>query len=202
LSKAKSGKEQPVENDKDIKIHDMPKTIEFLAFSHITQAVFGALFKAIFSGQATLAYIMMVLSMVFNAGFISILYPLGVFGYALMEEGRPGKWFWKIMLNYTLTILFIKFLVQLQFWQSFNTLAVSFVEIDDWLISGVRSKDTLGALMLYILPEMLVLGFIIGQTYYEQFTCLYEKREIFLEDISQAKQRFLTAIKDVELAKI
>jgi hypothetical protein len=56
---------------------------------------------------------MMVLSMCFNAGFISILYPLGVFGYALMEEGRPGKWFWRIMLNYTLTILFIKFVVQL-----------------------------------------------------------------------------------------
>jgi hypothetical protein len=36
----------------------------------------------------------MVLSQFYTAGFISIIYPFAVFGYAIMEESRPGKKFW------------------------------------------------------------------------------------------------------------
>jgi hypothetical protein len=72
----------------------------------------------------------MVFSMIHNAGLISICYPLGVFGFALMEEGRPGKWFWKIMINYTLMILFVKFVFQLDMWQSQTELIDSFVSVN------------------------------------------------------------------------
>lgn len=41
--------------------------------------------------MATLAYIFMILSQVWNAGLVSIALPFAVFGYALMEEARPGK---------------------------------------------------------------------------------------------------------------
>jgi len=58
----------------------------------------------------------MILSMILNAGLISILYPLGVFGYALMEEGRPGRHFWNFMSAYTLFILFMKLIVNLDIW--------------------------------------------------------------------------------------
>lgn len=58
----------------------------------------------------------MILSMILNAGLVSILYPFGVFGYALMEEGRPGKKFWNMMSAYTIFILFMKLIVQLDIW--------------------------------------------------------------------------------------
>jgi hypothetical protein len=53
----------------------------------------------------------MVLTQIFNAGLISILFPFAVFGYALMEEVRPGRKFWNLMIKYTLFILFMKFIV-------------------------------------------------------------------------------------------
>jgi hypothetical protein len=82
------------------------------------------------SKMASLAYLLMVFSMIHNAGLISICYPLGVFGFALMEEGRPGKWFWKIMINYTLLILFMKFVFQLDMLQSQTDLISSFVSVN------------------------------------------------------------------------
>lgn len=52
----------------------------------------------------------MIVSQINNAGLISIAYPFAVFGYALMEEIRPGKKFWDVMIIYTLFILFMKFI--------------------------------------------------------------------------------------------
>jgi hypothetical protein len=67
----------------------MPETVEFVKFSRIILSLIGIIPKALISKMATLAYLFMIISMITNAGFISILYPFMVFGYALMEEGRP-----------------------------------------------------------------------------------------------------------------
>ncbi len=39
----------------------------------------------------------MIISMYFNAGLISLIYPISVFGYALVEETRPNKNFWNFI---------------------------------------------------------------------------------------------------------
>lgn len=98
----------------------MPKTKEFLKGSNIFFAVNGAICEAIFCKMASLSYFFMILSQILNAGLVSIAYPFAVFGYALMEEGRPGKSFWRTMTVYTFIILFLKFLVQLDFWKDFG----------------------------------------------------------------------------------
>ena len=46
-----------------------------------------------------------------SAGMITIIYPFVVFGYALIEEQRPGKYFWDMMTKYTIFILLMKFFV-------------------------------------------------------------------------------------------
>jgi hypothetical protein len=53
----------------------------------------------------------MLTSMYTNAGIVSMAYPFAVFGYALLEETRPGKMFWRYMLTYSLSILVLKYLV-------------------------------------------------------------------------------------------
>jgi hypothetical protein len=79
-------------------------------------ATIGAALEALFSKCASISYFFMVLSHSLNAGLISVGYPLVVFGYALMEEGRPGKRFWQLMTYYTIFILFMKFIAQLKLW--------------------------------------------------------------------------------------
>ena len=58
----------------------------------------------------------MIVSQIVSAGLITIAYPFAVFGYALMEEERPPKWFWSVMIKYALFILFMKFIFQLDLW--------------------------------------------------------------------------------------
>lgn len=93
----------------------MKRTQEFIRFSHISSAVFAALLEACFSQMATIAYIFMIFSQVYNAGLVSIILPFAVFGYALLEEGRPGKQFWRFIKIYVIIILFLKFIVNLDF---------------------------------------------------------------------------------------
>jgi len=84
-----------------------------LKFSNLAPGLIGATFEALFTNMATLAYIAMIASMMLNAGIISILFPFAIFGFALLEEARPGKQFWTVMTYYTLIIIFLKFIINL-----------------------------------------------------------------------------------------
>ena len=69
--------------------------------------------KMVASNAKFLAYLFMILSMINNAGIVSLIYPLIVFGLALMEETRPKKRIWDFILYYTVGLLVIKYIVQL-----------------------------------------------------------------------------------------
>jgi hypothetical protein len=49
-------------------------------------------------------------SMMKNAGLISIIYPIFVFGYALMEEINPRKRIWYLLMIYTQILIMSKFI--------------------------------------------------------------------------------------------
>jgi hypothetical protein len=51
----------------------------------------------------------MIVSMMTNAGLISLFYPFVVFGFAIMEETTPSKKFWNWVLIYTECMILIKF---------------------------------------------------------------------------------------------
>lgn len=133
----------------NVTLEKMQKTQEFLSSISIFNAVIGAAGEALFSKCATLSYIFMVIAHMLNAGMISIIYPFAVFGYALMEETRPGKNFWIFMLKYTVFILFVKFACQLHIWPDLG-------------ISG--TYDTVGVRFYYNLIYLLGLGIVRNQT--------------------------------------
>jgi hypothetical protein len=60
----------------------------------------------------------MLLATIKNGGLIYMPYPALLFGRALLEEDRPGKIFWYIVINYTNFVLLIQFTAQLSLWQS------------------------------------------------------------------------------------
>lgn len=51
----------------------------------------------------------MIYSMYQNAGIISLIYPVMVFGYAMLEEVRPKKEFWTVVRFYTIFVVIFKF---------------------------------------------------------------------------------------------
>lgn len=70
-------------------------------------------FYMLMSQSQNIIYFSMVFSMYENAGFISLFYPIAVFGWALLEEKRPGTQFWIIVRTYTILLLGFKFLCNL-----------------------------------------------------------------------------------------
>jgi hypothetical protein len=111
------------------------------------------------SSADNLAYLAMIFSMYVNAGLCSIIYPVGVFGYALLEETRPRRFFWRWMLWYTVFLLLVKFTWNLKILEKF-TQGPGYQSIAGWVHPGLRKYSTLVELTFYIVPELLIVFFI------------------------------------------
>lgn len=93
----------------DIDIKEMRRTQDQLRFSKIVTAYIRLMFEIVATYSDSICYILMIVSMMKNAGLISIMYPLVVFGYSLMEEINPRKRIWYILMIYTELLILTKF---------------------------------------------------------------------------------------------
>jgi len=50
----------------------------------------------------------MLLAVMKNGGLIYMIYPVLVFGVAILEEDKPGKKFWFFVVYYTSVVLLIQ----------------------------------------------------------------------------------------------
>jgi hypothetical protein len=91
----------------------MKRTWEFTRAPSMAHKLLETLFYMIISNTQNLIYLSMIYSMYANAGLLSIVYPISMFGYALIEETRPRKEYWVFMRNYTSMLVFIKFVANL-----------------------------------------------------------------------------------------
>ena len=123
-----------------------------------------------------------------NAGIISIFYPLTVFGYALLEEARPHRRYWEIVRSYTVCILIFKFILNLSVFnralhsEAFNAYS-AYVKI------GIYEYDNLKDLTLYMMPEILIITFIMLNEIKLKLLGLYYENEMEIESILEGIQR-------------
>lgn len=59
------------------------------------------LYKILASQVNLICYFFMILAFMKNGGLLYMVYPLIIFGYALMLERDPGKYFWYFIVVYT-----------------------------------------------------------------------------------------------------
>ena len=104
--------------DNDIKVKDLKRTMEFSKFGKVINGYLRLLIEIIVTYSDSVCYILMLVSMMTNAGLISILYPMVVFGYALMEEVNPRKRIWYSLMVYSEVLILAKFIFQLSFWEA------------------------------------------------------------------------------------
>lgn len=102
----------------------------------------------------------MIFSMYINAGLISLVYPISVFGYALMEETRPKRAFWEFIKKYTTVLLFIKFIWNLNIIE-FLSKTEGFKYWEGMLKLGLYDYPELKDLLIYMLPELSIITFIM-----------------------------------------
>lgn len=127
-------KDDSTESEYDLK--DMHRTQKFIRFGNMLKHYIGLIFEIIISYSDCLCYFFMFVSMLKNAGLISLVYPFMVFGYALMEETSPKKTFWYVVLLYTEGLIFTKFLIQLEFWDAILS-SGSLTKIENILVSTI-----------------------------------------------------------------
>ena len=100
-----------------------------------------------------------------NAGLISLIYPLLVFGYALLEETRPRYKFWSIVRWYTVAVLFLKFIVTLKadggVLVTNKHVTTSWEKLDGYIKLGLYDYTSLISIAFYMLPEILILACLI-----------------------------------------
>jgi len=117
-------------------------------------------FYMIISNTDQIIYFCMFWSMFNTAGLLTILYPFLLFGYALLEETRPRKEFWTFIRIYTTAILFIKFTFNLGEFDNLGK-SESFLYMNGLYKIGLKKHVSTGAIIKYILPEMLIIIFIM-----------------------------------------
>lgn len=100
------------------------------------------------------------MSMFQNAGIISLIYPISVFGYALLEETRPRREFWIFIRQYTTVVLFFKFVMNLQFFDPILE-SETFTFYASLLKIGIYEYGNMYQLFLYMIPEVLIICFIM-----------------------------------------
>ena len=94
----------------DFELKDLRRTLELTKFTKVLQAFLRLLMEMLVSYSDSVCYVLMIVSMMKNAGLISLLYPLVVFGYALMEEVNPRKRVWYLLMMYTEMLIMAKFI--------------------------------------------------------------------------------------------
>jgi hypothetical protein len=118
----------------------------------------------------------MMASMYMNAGLISLPYPILVFGYAMLEETRPRKEFWDLVRVYTIFLLAFKFVGNLSILEPFFG-SPSFLTFEAYIKLGLSDYIELGDLVLYMLPEIMIICFIMLNEIYLNLVGLYYQTE-------------------------
>ncbi len=61
----------------------------------------GLVYKIVASYTEWICYVFMLSATYSNGGLLYMVYPLIIFGYALLEESKPGSRFWFFTIIYT-----------------------------------------------------------------------------------------------------
>ena len=146
----------------------------------------------------------MIVAHIMDASLVSLVYPFSIFIYAMLEERRPKKTYWKFILFYTSIILFIKFLLQL--YPISYYLTGGNVENKGYGDDEIKRSETvngylrtirLGLVVIvdsssgnhYFVYDTLVLLFVIFHIYMQVIGGVWNQREVDTESIQDAAVR-------------
>jgi hypothetical protein len=123
-----------------------------------------------------------------NAGLVSIFYPISVFGFAILEEKRPKKSFWIMVRKYTVCLLIFKFILNLTMFDSLLN-SPSFNQFSARIKIGIYNFNNIGDLVVYMIPEILILCGIMLHEIKLQLLGLYEEIEEEIEPVLDGIER-------------
>ena len=141
-----------------------------------------------------LTYFIMIVNHMYNCSILSILFPISVFCYALLENPRPKKLYWQICLYYTIIILLLKFIFQLNFFNSImdESTYSNFVQnLYNYKIGIKYFNEGFGSkFFAYIALDSLLLLILSLNKNVLISNGLWDRREEQIENIFLASERY------------
>lgn len=191
LFKTKTSKKKILEiteYDKEIKLSMLSQSWEFTRPRSMFFKLIETLCYMIISNTHNLIYICFIYSMFENAGLFGLIYPLSMFGFALMEETRPRKEYWNFIYKYTISLLTLKIVINLAVLQ-FLVENKYFLIFNSYAKIGIYNYPHLYDTILYMLPEILILALCILNEIKLRLLGLYYVIEQDVETIEDGIQR-------------
>ena len=192
LSKAKGKSDnsilQMTQFERKKKLIDMHKSWDFTRTRPMLMKLVETSFYIGISQTQNFIYASMIFSMYQNAGIISLIYPISVFGYAMLEETRPRKEFWNFVRVYTTGVLFFKFIMNLSIMEQYME-SEAFTYWTALLKIGIYDYPRLIDLTMYMAPEILIISFIMLNEIKLKLLGLFHEIEKDIETVTQGIER-------------
>lgn len=147
-------------------------------------------FYALFSSSEFLAYLSFFVNHFVYASLESVVFPISVLGYALLENPRPPARYWKVMLLYSEAVIFIKLLLTSNLW--ITVFGEDYMKDykDPAKIGFNRPDNTYsGNIFSYIVWDIVCIFMILRHEYNLVCLGLWPYSEYDLESIHEAKIR-------------
>ena len=166
---------------------------KYLKTSYQIRHIFLYLQSLFINHFTWVCYFFMILNHMANGSAISLVYPLSIFCFALLEYPRPKKSYWMICLIYSMIIMTIKFIIQLKIIllfiseKSYSNLVINLYNyrIGFKYFYSTFSEDFLE----YIIFDALVIFSILINRNLLITEGLWFKREEEIENIYEASER-------------
>ena len=117
-----------------------------------------------------------------------MVYPVSLFGYALIEEVRPRKWYWSWIRNYTIAVLVVKFLITLHLVRG---MLMANDNLVGYIKPGLYVYTDMWQNVIYMAPEILITALIMLNEIRLKLYGLYYVIELDIESVQEGIQRHL-----------
>ena len=133
-----------------------------------------------------------------NGKLLSFVYPIIILIFGIIQYPRPSKVFWKILMIYTTFVIFLKFFIQLNFWEldvNAKNISKYFDESNEKYISYLGLKKIVDhdfyLFMSFILPDFSILILLIINQIILTRKGLWYNIETEYEKIEEANYRIM-----------
>ena len=164
--------------------------LKYLTKSYLIKNILKEIFSYFLYNFHWLCYLVMILNHIISASLLTLFYPISIFCYALLEYPRPSRYYWKVVLIYTVFLLVIKFVIHIEVLRNNESFYEFIKTVYDYKI-GVKVNESSFSKEFFIdiLYDALVIIFLLINDYLLVSRGVFLKREPEIESIYQANER-------------
>ena len=142
------------------------------------------------SNTQGIVYLFCVINHLVYASLESVVFPLTVIGYAIMEYPRPPFKYFRFIMLYSELVFFVKFTLQFQIWEFvFNSGFLKNYKDQYKIGFNIASNTYSQTLVNYVIWDVIVMLFVLLHEYFLLRVGLWSRTEYEMETLEEAKKR-------------